>query len=585
MKKFIYYSLILMTAFMVGCTKDPLKFMEDANWSKERNLVALQLEGQIGTVILDRTSEHAIATVNAKFDQIEDLSKVKVVNIDLSYGATTPNGAGSTLDFTGTEAPSITVISQVGEELKWTVKMNEFKSDLEGTWYISEIGMFCDLFTWESWGWSKNVNMVDYLPLLKPEWDNVLTFTVEGADAKGNPYGKFTNEVGGDGKYGDFTGDGFSAISGSVDFNSRYRLVPKGEGTWKRDYELKKVILTDEYNKEFFFDLEINDDKTIALKAEVDYTPGNFDWNVQDYRYEELANMSKSMWYKITADKPVIPMSPDNYITAISVEGQSKDAAINNDNNEVVFTLDGTVADFTAIKLATLSTSALSTVDTQVGKIFDLSDDKTANITVTAENGTTRTYTLTAKDSSVEPAFSVDGTWNVIGLDVFVDFFSWESWGSSETKAVKDFLPAAAEEDDNKLTFAVTSSDATAGIDKGTYSFSSGADGKYTDFTIVSTSSKIPDPVDMNSRLRILPKADGTFTYTKNGERTGGTIEITSDGVVFQLIVEEHGDGSLVLKKDLEYNSGPFDWDQATVDYNYEKLYHLSKAMWYKFSK
>ena len=586
MKKIIYSIFLLALTTMVGCKVDPLKDIEAGNWSKERNIVALQVEGQIGTVIIERDPSNAVATVNAKLDNIEDIANVKILNIELSYGATTVNAVGTTLDFSDGNIPTINVVSQKGESLEWKVKMNPFKSDLEGTWYIGEIGAYCDLFTWESWGWEKSVSIIDYLPLAKPELDNVITFTVEGADAKGNPYGNFENAAGADNGYGDFTGDGFTAVEGSVDFNNRFRLVPKGEGTWLRDYEQNKVILTDAYDKEYSFTLEINStDSTVALKAELEYIPGNFNWNANDYRYEELAHMSKNMWYKFVKNAVEIPQSSDCNVVAFAINGQVKDAIIDNDNNTIVASVDGTVNDLSALEIETLTLPAFATSDVQAGTTHDFSGGKTISITVTAEDGTTKTYTVSVADTSTLPSISIAGTWNVNGIEMFVDFFSWESWGNSETKPVENFFPNITTEYDNKLTLTITTADNGSGVESGTYDFTSGADATYTDFIYNSTSSKVPNPVDMNARLRVMPKGSGTFVYTKNAEHTGGTLVITAGGADYTFTVNERAQTDIVLTTELTYNSGPFDWDNATVDYNYEKLNHLSKSMWYNLGK
>ena len=569
---------------MGACTKNPLEYIESGEWNNERNINLLLLESQIGTATFDRTADGGNITVACRESEIKDISKVEIKDILLSSGASTTSEIGTTLDFSSDKTPTITVTSQAGKSLDWTVTMIPFKSDLEGEWYLGEMAVYCDFFTWESWGWEDGFKVIDLVPNLKPELDNKLIFTVEGADAAGNPFGKFVNDPGNDGKYGSYFVDKLNQAPDGLDVTERYRRLPIGEGKWMRDYAKNVLVITDEYDKTYELKLEVDkQNNQIKLLVDLIYDTSEYNWTNTDYSYEKLVHVSKRYWYYLVKEEPVIPMSAECNITSFAVANEYIPAVIG--DNTIVVSIDGTQHDFTALEIADLAVSSYATVDTRVGNVVDLSDNKTVTITVTAEDGTTKAYTLSAVDSSIAPAFSIAGEWSVSDISTYVDFFSWESWGYSETLKVEALLPSISEEYDNKVIFEVTSTDDGAGVESGTYNFTAGADGLYKDFIYTSTSSKIPDPVDMNERLRIVPKGEGSWVYSKNETRDGGSIVITAGGKDYTLIVEEKADGTLVLKGELEYNSGPFDWDNSTVDYNYEKLYHLNQAMWYVFTK
>lgn len=296
MNKIFYILIAVLFVATTACTKDPLKDLEGNDWKKERNVVSVLFEGQIGTALIERNGDDAQIRVFAKSNNISDLSKVEIKAIDFSYGASSLSMTGSTLDFTSADATAIiTVKSGSGETLDWTVSLKSFNSDLEGTWSIGEIGMYSDMFSSEDWGWESTALINDYLPELNPELDDVITFIVEGADESGNPYGSYSHAAGADGAYGEFidTEKGW-------DFNSRLRKVPTGDGTWLRDYSRNKVVITDKNMVVYELDLELLPETgELSLKSPLPYMPENFSWEDTDYAYEELANMSNPMWYKL----------------------------------------------------------------------------------------------------------------------------------------------------------------------------------------------------------------------------------------------------------------------------------------------
>ncbi|GAL64755.1 hypothetical protein [Algibacter lectus] len=284
MKKLQYIYLTVLSVFALACTDNPLEDLEGTDWQKERNIVSVLVEGQIGTAIIERNLDDAKIKIFAKLENIADISKVEIKNIQLAYGASTVNGAGTTLDLTSGTA-IISVISGAGQSLDWEVSVSPFKSDLEGSWYVGDVRMYCNMFTWESWGWEKNESIFGYLPELGPEWDNEIIFAVEGADEKGNPFGTYEHTGGNDGLYGNF-GD----TSKSWDFNERFRKIPKGKGTWLRDFERNVVVITDANKVEHELELEVlTETGEVVLKSELPYLADLFSWTDTDWSFEELA--------------------------------------------------------------------------------------------------------------------------------------------------------------------------------------------------------------------------------------------------------------------------------------------------------
>ena len=566
MKKLLNIFLIVLVAFMSACTSDPLDDLDGSNWKKERNIVSLLLEGQIGTALIERDLDDAKVNVYAKFENIADISKVEIKSIELAYGATSQNTAGTTLDFTG-GTTTISVVAGSGETLEWEVTLNPFKSDLEGTWYIGEIGVYCDMFTWESWGWHKYEKVTNYLPELNPELDNEITFTVEGADAKGNPFGTYEHTPGNDGVFGNF-GD---AAKG-WDFNERFRKIPMGKGTWLRDFERNKVIITDANNVEQELDLELlTETNEVSLKAALPYLAHLFNWSDTDWSYEELAHMSNPMWYKLTRERV---LQTGNDLTGLTVKDQVGDASIDAANKTVTVTIKDNGADKSAIEVMSIATSYGASADVEVGGMLDFSVDNSTQVTITSEVGESATWTINLQIDLDVSDVSIAGTWTIGEIGIYCDLFTWESWGWDKSEKLTNYLPNANPELDNTITFIVDGKDGI-GQPYGTYENNAGDDGLNADFTYGGTDW--PE-TDFNERYRQVPT--GTGTWILEGE----IVKITDEGgTEYSLTLELKTETEVALTKEVEYLADLFDWD--TQNYNYEEVAHMSKKMWYNLSK
>ena len=565
MKKIVNIWLIVLALFTVACTENPLEDVEGNGWQKERNIISILVEGQIGTAVIERDFDNAKIKIYAKFENIADIANVEIKNIELSYGATTMNVAGTTLDFSSGSS-SIVIESGAGEILEWEVTLLPFKSDLEGTWYIGDARMYCDMFTWESWGWTKNESIFGYLPELGPELDNTITFTVEGADENGNPFGNYEHSAGNDGEYGNFgdTGKGW-------DFNERFRKIPIGKGTWLRDFERNKVIITDENKVVHELDLELlTATNEVSLKATLPYLASEFNWSNTDWSYEELAHMSNPMWYVLSREYKA---QTGNSITSLQVANQVGDTSIDNDNKTVTVVIEDNGADTSAIEITSLTTSYAATADKTVGETLNFSNNNTAQITVTSEAGESETWTIKLQIDLDVSDISIAGTWNIGEIGIYSDLFTWESWGWDKSELLNNYLPNVGAELDNTITFTV---DGKNGDDPyGTFEHNSGADGVFGNFTSDDTSW--PEN-DFNSRFRKVPTGAGTW------ELVGETVTITDGaGNEFVLTLEVKSATEVALTTEIEYLANLFDW--GVQNYSYEEVAHMSKKMWYNLSK
>lgn len=564
MKNIYKIIFIALAVFTVGCTDNPLEDLEGKGWQKERNILSILIEGQIGTAVIERNFDDAEIKVYAKLENIADIANVEIKDIEFSYGSTSLNSANTTLDFTSGTS-TISVVSGAGETLNWKVTLLPFNSDLEGTWYIGDVRMYCDMFTWESWGWEKNESVFGYLPELNPEWDNVITFTVEGADENGNPFGAYEHSAGNDGEFGSFTDTGKG-----WNFNERFRKVPEGEGTWLRDFKRNVLVITDSNNQTHELSLELfADTGDVEISAEVPYLAELFSWTDTDWSYEELAHMSKLTWYRLTKERV---LQTGNSITSFSVKDQEGAAQIDADNKKVTVLIPDNGADLSTIEITGLEVSYGATTNVSVGNTLDFSTNNTSSIVVTSEAGEAADWTINLVVEVAPGESIIEGTWNIDQIGMYCDLFTWESWGWDKYVPITDYLAEAIPEQDNKIIFVLSGTNGD-GTQYGTFENNTGTDGEYGDF--VDTSKGW----DFNHRFRTVPTASGTWLLEEM------KLTITTDGGDIYILDVEEGltANEISITSPVEFLSENFNW--TDTDYNYEELAHMSKKMWYNLSK
>lgn len=243
MKRNIKFSALLLLIaglIQISCTRDPY---EDVH-SNEKSIEEVTLSGgatQIGPAVIDRAAGKATVYYLALPET--DLSKV-VTNIQTSYRGTVSPASGQTVDFVaGNNKSTFTVTAESGEKREWTLEVVPFNETLQGTFAIQNFTLYGGCrpewggselydFSAKPWLWTEDG--------YNKELDNVLTFTVTGATEDGKITGTVSNSAGADGAYANF----FFAPDGGHDVNNWYRTLPKGEGTWVRDYGKNTVTFT-----------------------------------------------------------------------------------------------------------------------------------------------------------------------------------------------------------------------------------------------------------------------------------------------------------------------------------------------------
>ncbi|MRT93712.1 hypothetical protein [Ancylomarina sp. 16SWW S1-10-2] len=238
MNKLLNIFLIVLVASMAACTSDPLEDLDGNGWKKERNVVSVLLEGQIGTAIIEREADDAKITLTANLASITDISKVEIEGIEFSYGATSSSLAGTTLDFTS-GSTSISVVSGAGETLDWKVVLNPFINEIEGSWTISSYYIKWD--DGNGWGNAGGSELNSLLAASTPGLDDIITFgPVEGADDEGRVYGNFERTTGADGEVASFIYE-----RTNEDWTSRFNQIPVGSGEWLLNKDNSITITVD----------------------------------------------------------------------------------------------------------------------------------------------------------------------------------------------------------------------------------------------------------------------------------------------------------------------------------------------------
>lgn len=237
---------MLTLATMFACQKDPMSEITDGKWNKERNIINISFEGQVGQTIITRTGN--TATINFTYNNIgyPNLSAVKISTLEISYGASIPVKAGGTLNFENTNKTAVIPVTPAnGDPLEWELILTPFNETILGTWDIT--GLYVYGGTGPAYGGSGVVKMSDK-PWCWPategpdkEQDNFLTFTLGGITSDGNTYGTVVNNAGTDGSYANFI---YIVKTPNIDVNNFYRTIPKGDGKWARNYAAGTVTFT-----------------------------------------------------------------------------------------------------------------------------------------------------------------------------------------------------------------------------------------------------------------------------------------------------------------------------------------------------
>lgn len=247
MKHTRFLLLILSTTILMGsCQKDPLEEVSEGKWNKERNILGITFNGQVGDAVIERVGD--AATISFKYNTAagQDFSKISVQDIEISYGATASADSGTVLNFDNQyKSATVTVTSVAGKSQDWTITMIPFTETLLGTWNITGLVVYGG--TGQAYGGTTTAKMTDkswcWDTAKGPaaEQDNTLTFTLTGVTDDGSTYGTVVNNAGNDGLYADFI---YTLSDPDFNVNGFYRKIPKGSGSWLRNYSTGMVTFT-----------------------------------------------------------------------------------------------------------------------------------------------------------------------------------------------------------------------------------------------------------------------------------------------------------------------------------------------------
>lgn len=229
--KFISLAIIVLSLF--SCQKDPMEDIKSGDWNKERNILSIKLQNQIGPATIVRNENEQKVTAYVGTEGI-NYSAVKIESLVLSYKATSDIKEQGTLNFNNAEYKSqLTVKSQTGADLTWDIYILPYEWFYLKTWGIKEQRIFVD----QEWGSKFDRNIVDISANFSPEMDNEVEWVLDGF-RNGKPYGRLINKAGTDGLYGSYK------ISDDVNLDLRLRhLLPAGESIWEIDLATNQVSI------------------------------------------------------------------------------------------------------------------------------------------------------------------------------------------------------------------------------------------------------------------------------------------------------------------------------------------------------
>ncbi|WP_319226273.1 hypothetical protein [Draconibacterium orientale] len=309
MKRTIYIGFVLTLLGLAGCIKDPMEDITDGSWNKERNILGITFNGQVGEADISRNGD--VATINFTYNTAagSELSSIEINELEISYGASASVKAGETLDFSQGNSAVVSVTPANGEPLDWVITLTPFTETILGTWNID--GLYVYGGTGPEYGGAAVIRMADKSWCWPgdagpaTEEDNTLTFTMDGITEEGNTYGTIVNDAGADGTYADFM---YVLSTPAVDVNHFYRTIPKGAGTWLRNYATGTVTFTfaDGTTKTAVFDapgvydLGNGQARTLSTNALTFSLSGVDDWGNIYNDFDKFVKRPRKYWIDIS---------------------------------------------------------------------------------------------------------------------------------------------------------------------------------------------------------------------------------------------------------------------------------------------
>ena len=315
---FLCTLLLLGSLLLSGCVKDMQDELNEGGWNHERSILDLKFENQVGKATVERVDEQSgEVRVTLNVGAIDDLSKVTLESIILSYQATASVDMNETLDFSNAQRKAdITVTSPLGESRTYAVYVTEFRESLEGSWKINNMVVYGG--TGPEYGGGRGYGLMDkawcwyddYSPA--KEYDNTLTFTLESISDEGNTMGTCVNNAGPDGRYANFIFKGSSNPETHLDVDKKdyYRRIPEGESKWLRNYAAGTITFIDQNGRETTctlenpgtYDMGYNLSVTVPNNAFHFNIGGVDDWSYIYTDYDVFVKKTRKLYVMVTKE-------------------------------------------------------------------------------------------------------------------------------------------------------------------------------------------------------------------------------------------------------------------------------------------
>lgn len=232
---------------LLSCTKDIDKVLP----SNECSILEIELEGQLGRADIVRVNGTSGTVAIFVMDNPDfPWSAVKINALALSSGASSNAGEGDTLDFYNPERSArITVTSQTGKQVVWTISIKPYEAFYVGKWNIEDVKIYLDqnISGSGTGSWDTSMGGEEFGLFAGAELDNVITITMNEGMTDGRFTGKIVNDAGPDGEYGNFWGvwPGEYSEDEPLDMNPRLRhLLPAGESDWSLNLSTNEMSIT-----------------------------------------------------------------------------------------------------------------------------------------------------------------------------------------------------------------------------------------------------------------------------------------------------------------------------------------------------
>ncbi|GHE44790.1 hypothetical protein [Sphingobacterium griseoflavum] len=296
--------ILILLGGAIGCRKDPYEGVQSNEKSIE-NFTMGEGFTQIGAAVVDR--ELGTVKVKVLVENNTDFSKVKPI-VQQSYRAQVSPQSGQEVNFlTDDYKLTYTVTAETGEAREWQVEIEPFEESILGTYDMQDLVLYGG--TGPEYGGGGVLSLTSK-PWIWPaaegpqvELDNVITFTLTAVTATGKTTGKFIHDPGPDGTFANFT----YILDPRTDVNHFYRKLPKGEGTWERDYttDVLTLIAADGSRVSCSFvgsgteALGNNLSKTIQNHAFVFALNGTDDWGAIYSDYDKFVKKPRRYWIEV----------------------------------------------------------------------------------------------------------------------------------------------------------------------------------------------------------------------------------------------------------------------------------------------